>query len=248
MVTRLLRGLERYLYRRAERIIILPPKATDYITGLGIDPQKVVWLPNGVNLSNYSGKQPSGSTNGQFTVMYMGAHGKANALDVLLEAAHAVQSRGYPAIKFAVIGDGPEKPRLVAYQRRLGLVNTRFRDPVSKSLVPDALQSADALVLILQDLALYQYGISLNKLFDYLAAGRPVILSGNPANNLVEEAKCGLSVPPGDPAALADAIIRLYEMPPGERAAMGQRGYAYVKQNHDFALLAQRLVHLLDEL
>ena len=247
-VTRLLRDLEKYLYRHAERIIVLLPKAVDYITRQGIDADKVVWIPNGVNLSDYSPKEPTRTDEPRFTVMYMGAHGQANALDGLLDAAQIVQSRGYTHIHFALVGDGPEKQALLDYQRELGLANVSFRDPLPKSQVPHALQRADALVLLLRDLALYQYGVSLNKLFDYLGAGKPIILAGNPANNLVAEARCGLSVPPGDVPALAEAIISLYEMPPEQRDAMGQRGHSFAEQHYDYALLAKRLMLVLDEL
>lgn len=248
ILARLLRGLERFLYHRAEKIIVLLPKAEDYITGLGVDPEKVVWLPNGVNLSEYPDRGPFTATDQPFTVKYVGAHGQANALEGLLEAARQVQDRGYTDIRFILIGDGPEKPALMDISRELGLGNTTFLDPLPKSQVPVALQEASALVLLLHNLGLYQYGISLNKLFDYLGAARPVVLAGNPANNLVDEAGCGLSVPPDDPTSLAEAIMQLYEMPPEQREAMGQRGRALVEKQYDYALLAKRLIDLLEEI
>ena len=247
LLIRLLRVLEKFLYHRAERIIILLPRADEYIAGLGIDPDRIRWIPNGVNLSQFSVQKPQALANGQFTVMYVGNHGR-NALKTLLDSAKVVQSRGCSDIQFVLIGDGHEKPRLMAYGEQLGLVNTEFRDPIPKAQVPAALQTADVLVSVLRDLTLYKYGISLNKLFDYLAAGKPVILTGNPLNNIVKEAQCGLLAPPNDPDALAGAVINLYKMPSEERKSMGKRGRAYVSRHHDYEVLARRLQQVIEEL
>jgi glycosyltransferase involved in cell wall biosynthesis len=246
-ITKALQSLERFLYLRAERIITLLPLAHEYITACGIPEEKIVWIPNGVDLSRFEGLKPVSAKNKRFTVMYLGAHAQANALDVLIQAAKTVQERGYNEIRFDLIGDGPEKSRLMAMAKGLGLRNVEFHDPVPKTEVPKILHIADATVFILNDLPLYRYGISVNKLFDYLAAGKPLILAGRPANNPVEEARCGLTVPPRDPEALAEAVIKLYEMPQEEREAMGRRGREYVEEHHDIRKLAQRLEEVLLE-
>jgi len=98
-----------------------------------------------------------------------------------------------------LVGDGQEKLRLQALAREWALKNVEFRDPVPRQLVPKVLQQADALVLTLRDLPLYRYGINLNKLFDYMASGKPVLFAGRSRNNPVEAARCGLTVPPEDP-------------------------------------------------
>jgi len=87
----------------------------------------------------------------------------------------------------------------------------------------------------------------LNKLYDYLAAKRPLILAGNPVNNPVEDARCGLTVPPSDPQALADAIIKLSQMPKEERQAMGNRGRDYVEKYHSIPVLADKLIQCIEE-
>lgn len=179
--------------------------------------------------------------------MYLGAHGRANALDVLIQAAKVVQDRGFHEIRFILVGDGPEKPRLIELARALDLKNIEFREPVPKSKVPRTLSEADATVFILKDLPLYKYGISLNKLFDYWAASKPLIIAGNPSNNPVEEANCGFTVPPCDPHALAEAIIKLYQMPEEERRAMGYRGREYVQKHYDSKVLAERMEGVLWE-
>jgi len=247
LVTRLLRVLERFLYLRADRIITLLPRAHEYIESRGIPSRKVVWIPNGVDVTRFEPVPVRHATGDPFTVMYLGAHGQANALGVVLESAKLVQDQAKERVRFVLVGDGPEKPRLMKEAGRLSLSNVEFRNAVPKTDVPKTLAEADATVLVLNDLPLYRYGISLNKLFDYLAAARPIILAGNPANNPVAEARCGLSVPPGDPRALAEAVIELLGTPSSERDEMGKRGRAYVEAHHALPILARRLAQCLEQ-
>jgi len=244
-IIKALQALERFLYHRAEKIITLLPKADKYITACGIPQEKIVWIPNGVDLSRFEGLAPYVVSEDGLKVIYLGAHGKANALDIIIQAAKILQEQGYCQIRFILVGDGPEKPRLMALAEELGLRNVKFCKPVPKDEVVKVLHFADVTVFVLRDLPLYNYGISLNKLFDYLAASRPLILAGKPANNPVEEARCGLTVPPGNPEALAEAIIQLYQMFPEERAEMGKRGQEYVAKYHDIRKLALRLEEVL---
>jgi glycosyltransferase involved in cell wall biosynthesis len=246
-ITKALQMLERYLYQRAEQIITLLPLAHAYITGCGIPREKIVWIPNGVDLSRFQGLKSQGSPDTSFKVIYLGAHGQANALDVLIRAAQIIQTQGYQDIKFILVGDGPEKPKLKELAKKLELKNVEFRDPVQKNEVSQVLQQADATVFVLNDLQLYKYGISLNKLFDYLAARKPLILAGNPINNPVEESQCGLTAPPRNPQALADAVITLYQMPPEERDAMGRRGREYVEKYHAIPVLAEKLIRCIED-
>lgn len=246
-IVKTLQILERFLYRRAERIIILGPGMAEYITARGTSEEEIVWIPNGVDLSRFEGLEPRCSSNNGFKVMYLGAHGQANAIDVLLQSAKIVQERGREEIEFILIGDGPEKPRLIKLGKELELRNVEFRDSVPKSEVPKVLEEADVTVFILNDLPLYRYGISLNKLFDYLAASKPLILAGSPSNNPVEEARCGLTVPSPNPQALAEVVIKLYRMPPEEREAMGRRGREYVQKYHSMPVLAEKLIQCIEQ-
>ena len=245
-----LRQFERFLYHRAEKIIMLLPMAYTYTNSIGIPTEKIVWIPNGVDLSLYSDcttdhNVKEGDT---FTLMYAGAHGAANVLDVVLEAAQIAQARGRRDIRFVFVGDGPEKPGLVAKKEQWRLSNVEFRDAVSRTKLAQVLAEADAFVHVLPGISLYKYGISANKSYDYLAAMRPILLTGNPANNFVQDTGCGLTVPPDDPQALAEAVIRLADMPEDVRREMAQRGRAYVEQHHDYTVLAERLHRCIEKL
>lgn len=241
-----LRWLEKFLYNRAECIISLLPLAHEYITGYGIAREKILWIPNGVDLSRIDPRREMPVRSEGFKLMYLGAHGQANALDVLIDAAGILQERGYADIKITFIGDGPEKSRLINMARELGLLNVEFLDPVPKNDALQALYGADSLVLNLENVAVFKYGISPNKLFDYMASGKPVIFSVQAFNNPVKEADCGITVPPRNPQALAEAIITLYKMPQESREDMGRRGQKYVAENHDISILGSRLEHAIE--
>ncbi|MFZ5919273.1 MAG: glycosyltransferase family 4 protein [Chloroflexota bacterium] len=247
IIARILRGLEHFLYKRAERIIVLMAKADEYIIKTGVDRNKICWIPNGVHIQPLNEDTITGSPGGLFTIMYAGAHGEANGLHSLIQAARIVQDQGL-AVRFVLVGDGPEKQKLIALSRQLELSNVEFWNAVPKSTVPATLAQSDALVFILKDIDVLKYGISPNKLFDYLAAAKPVIFSCNAENNIVQQSESGLSVPAEAPELLAEAIAKISQMPAEERRAMGARGRAYVEQHYDTRTLAMRLHALLEGL
>jgi glycosyltransferase involved in cell wall biosynthesis len=241
-----LRKLERHLYRAAARIVVLMPRADAYICRLGIPREKIVWIPNGAELSEVD-PAPKPPNEGGFTLMYFGAHGRANGLDNILAAMGRVRDmRPDLHVRLRLIGDGPLKPDLIGQAKQMGLDNVVFEPPVPKAAIPALAAEADAFVVNLVDSPIYHYGISLNKLFDYLAAGRPIVFAGASVNNPVAEAGAGISVPPGDAGALAKAVVRMASLPAATRAEMGRNAHAYVRVHHDFRVLARRLADCLD--
>jgi glycosyltransferase involved in cell wall biosynthesis len=249
LTTKLLRKLEKWLYNRADRIVVLLPQAGEYIVPLGIPEGKIVWIPNGVELEGYPEPVPP-SVGERLTLMYFGAHGQANGLDTLLKAMADLQRRPDMAhIHLRMIGNGPLKPALIELANQLGLVNVEFFEGVPKREIPSVAAQADAFVICVRDLPeLYRFGISMNKLFDYLAAARPIIMASAASNNPVDEAGAGLTVPPEDPHALAQAIKRVATMSPDERNALGRSGRRFVEQNHSFEVLGARFASMLNEL
>jgi glycosyltransferase involved in cell wall biosynthesis len=241
--------LERLLYKRANKIITLLPKAHEYIEELGIPKNKIVWIPNGVDLErfNFSKDDSLKCDKSSFIITYTGAIGKANNLDILVKAADILKT-DYPKIKFLVVGEGPEKERLVRIVREKNLNNIQFNALVPKNEVSKILYKSDALILLLRNSPLYKYGISLNKLFDYLASGKPIIFSSNSINNPVEEAEAGITVPPDNPEKLAEAIIMLYKMSEEERAEMGRNGRSYVEKYYSIPVLADKLESVIRSL
>jgi len=244
---KLLERIERYLYRRAACVVTLLPGATTHIQEKGGDPSKVVWIPNGIDLALVPPPKPPREDK-VFTLMYAGAHGLANGLQVVLEAAHKLEQEGWAdKIRFRLVGDGPEKAHLMNRAKQLKLASVVFENPVPKSGVYSLLQEADAFLMVLMDSPLFQWGVSPNKLFDFMASARPIIFNVNTQFNPVDEAGAGISIPAGDSTALATAIKRLVQLPMKDRWAMGLRGRRYVEKYHSFDRLADKLEAVLNE-
>jgi glycosyltransferase involved in cell wall biosynthesis len=228
----------RYLYRRAERIIVLARGAGDYLRERGVAEERLVYIPNGVDVTQFAGtrQEPEGS----FVALYAGAHGPANGLDVVLRAAELL--RGHSHIRFLLVGDGPAKASLVASARERGLDNVEFRDPVSKHEVPSLLGRASAGLMVLRDAPLFSFGVSPNKLFDYLGARLPVVCNvpGEVAE-MLRAAGGGEQAADTSPEALADAVLRMAGRTPAQRAAMGDSGREWVAREHGRPVLAERL-------
>ncbi|MFZ3199736.1 MAG: glycosyltransferase family 4 protein [Candidatus Acidiferrales bacterium] len=243
---RMLRALEKHLYHRAEKIIMLLGHTEEYVAGLGESPGKIVWVPNGADLSRFASlPEYDGKLSERFTIMYVGGIVRSNRIDVILRAAAIQQSRGHHHVRFIFVGDGSDKENLVKMAAQLSLENVEFRGLVPKTEVVRVMAEADAFVFSLADLPLYKYGISLNKMCDYLASGRPILFAGDSTYNPIREAGAGIYVPAENPAALADAVDCLIALTPEERVRMGRNGLEYFKKHHDIRVLAERLEQTL---
>ena len=217
-MVRLLGWMERQLYRNAHTVVVLAQGAERYVRERGA--RGTAWLPNGPDLELFS-PQPLPPDKPTFSVLYAGAHGDANALENVIEAAWLLERRNSP-VRFQFIGDGPEKQALI--QLAVGLKTVVFNDPVPKAEIPARMAQADAILLSLRDVPLFRYGVSPNKLYDAYAIGRPVITTvAGSINAEVETHRLGGTAEPGDPHALADAILRLAQTPRAEREAMAAR-------------------------
>ncbi|HKJ26133.1 MAG TPA: glycosyltransferase family 4 protein, partial [Anaerolineales bacterium] len=200
--------LERFLYRHADQLIVNSPGFTEHIEARS--GREAALLPNGAEAGMFD-PQADGrevieryQLEGKFVVLYAGAHGMANDLGVMLQAAE--QLTDLPDVMFVFVGDGKEKAALQAQAHDLGLPNVLFIPPLPKAEMRTALAAADVCVAILQPIEMYKT-VYPNKVFDYMAAGRPVLLAiDGVIREVVEAGEAGLFVPPGDPAALAAAI------------------------------------------
>ncbi len=243
--------LDRYLARRAKKIICVLPGAYDYYKRYGIAKENVVWIPNGVETALYHSENQTSAEQAidkPFKVMYTGTFGLEANLRTLLSAAKILREKGQTVI-FEIIGSGEKKAELQQLKDQWDLRHVVFREPVGKEKIPSLLAGADALWIGTRAVKnLYKYGFSFNKLFEYLAAGKPVLFSIDSPYNPVEESGAGITVPPEDPEALSGAVLRLLAMPVEERREMGQKGIAYVKKFHEMERLADRFDQLIKAL
>lgn len=243
-----MRSMERWLCHRASRIVMLLPRAEDYIVRLGVPAKKATWISNGVELSDFPYRMPAVTPEQTFTLMYFGAHGQANGLDNILHAIKLVNDvSSQNKIRLRLIGDGPQKATLQNTARRLQLSNVVFEPSMPKSKIPLLAEQADAFVFNLVDIPVFRYGISSNKLYDFMAAARPIIFCCDAGNNPVKDADCGITINSGSPQALAEGIMEMANLPLAERIAMGMRGRRHVEMNYSYEKLAQRFAATLDE-
>jgi glycosyltransferase involved in cell wall biosynthesis len=242
--------LERFLYRRADRLVINSPGFLPHLVAAGAAAERIELIPNGVDVSMFD---PTGEGRGfraqhglgdRFVALYAGAHGLSNDLDVVLSAAASLS--GDPRVVFVLVGDGKEKPRLQAEAKARALNNVVFVPPVPKDSMPEVLAAADCGIAILRPLPLYATTYP-NKVFDYMAAGRPVVLAvDGVVRQLVEEAEAGVFVTPGDAEAMTLAIRRL-AADRAEARRMGRRGRKLVEDRFDRPRQIEQLERLLRE-
>jgi glycosyltransferase involved in cell wall biosynthesis len=241
--------LERFLYRRADRVMVNSPGFIEHVVQRGA--RWVELVPNGADPEMFDPHDCGQAFRARhdllerFVVLYAGAHGLSNDLEIALSAAQ--QLRASPQICFVFVGDGKEKASLQARAAELGLSNVRFVAPVPKDEIAGVMAAADACLAILKPLALYKTTYP-NKVFDYMAAGRPVLLAiDGVIRQVLDAAQAGLAVPPGDASALAAATMQLAADPQQARA-MGFAGRAYVEKHYNRQMLAEKLALLLEEM
>ena len=229
---KIMKHIEKYLYKRAKRIISLLPAADKYLIACGVDPEHILWLPNAID-TDIVPDNLLPATSDKFTFMYAGAHGLANDLDTVLHAAKILQDKSSAdRMRICLIGEGPAKRHLQELAAQLKLTSVEFLDPVPKNQIYSVLNRADAFLMLLKKSPVFRWGISPNKLFDYLVMERPVIFGVDTPFNPIEQYHAGLSVPPSDPAALATAMHDLSLLPKEELNNMGLRGKNFVLQHH----------------
>jgi glycosyltransferase involved in cell wall biosynthesis len=242
-----MRWFEERAYRAADVVVSVLPAAGPHLEAHGMAPSKLRVIPNGVSdaaLAEATTSMPdsiaAAVAGSPFTIGFVGTLGMANALEALIGAAGLLDSE---AVRFVIVGHGPDEQRLRALAA--GLDKVVFTGPVPKTDVPATLRAFDACYVGYHRSPLYRFGIAPNKVYDYLAAGRPVILAAQAANDVVLDAGAGVTVPPDDPAALADAIRSLRAMAPSERAQLGANGRAWVEREHSYRALARRYLAVL---
>ncbi len=246
--------LERHAYLTADAVVSLLPKTLEHMQTLGLDPARWYYIPNGVddaapreNCSTQASTQLAREWRGQgrTVIVYTGALGRPNHVESLLKAIALLRDDGTDACAI-IVGRGEQEEALVALVLELGLQDrVRFFGQIPKVDIPPLLKAASAGYISLRPEPLFRFGVSPNKLFDYMLAGLPVLFAVRAGNDPVAEAACGFSVDPGDPEAISAAIAQLAGLTEEECKAMGERGRTYVLQRHGYKQLAEEYLRLL---
>ncbi len=241
--------LEEFLYQKADRTIVNSPGYIQHVTEKGA--KNVELIPNGADLDMFQYSDPNEALirtydlDGKFIVLYAGAHGLSNDLDVVLNAANLLQQIN--EIVFLFVGDGKEKEHLQQRVISMQLGNVLFVPAVSKMEMPGVLQAANVCIAILKPLDLYKTTYP-NKVFDYMAASRPIVLAiDGEIRKVVEDAGAGIFVSPGNHHEMAEAIMVLFN----DRELclrMGYSGRQYIETYFDRRKLAEQLVSLIEKM
>lgn len=247
---RLMQAAENYCYKYSDYVVSLLPFAKDHMVEHGMLAEKFVYIPNGVEKAEweqpfhypmiYREELKQYHDDGYFLIGYTGAHGIANALDSYVEAGTLLRDK---KIKLLAIGPGPERERLIEKAHKLELDDVvEFLAPVKRDQIPELLDQLDALYIGLQSQPLFRFGVSPNKLMDYMMAAKPVIFAIDAPNDMVAEAQCGVSIPPENSQAIADAAVKLSEMSPEDLEKMGSHGKLYILSHNEYDVLADKFL------
>lgn len=249
-LARLLYSLERWACASADAINVLTPAFKEDLVKRGLAvPGKISFVPNGADVESF---QPGPRDNAirremgwgdRFVVMYAGAHGRANALGQLVDAAELLKAR--PDILLALVGDGTERLKLEEAVKVRGLTNVMVCGPQAKDRMPLFVQACDAGAAVLQNNPTFRT-VYPNKVFDYMACARPTVLAiDGVARKLVcDDAQAGLFATPEDPRALAEAITQLAD----DRALcqrLGKNGLEWVNANATRQALADQYLAVM---
>lgn len=245
------RRLESFLYRHADHLLVNSPAYREYLIARGVAEGKVTVIPNGVEAGMFNPADRGEDfrerygLQGKFVATYAGAIGMANDIGIVLEAAERLRHRD--DIRIVIVGEGKERKRLEAMATGRGLNNVIFTGVFPKAQMPQVLAGSDACIAILRNIKMFNTTYP-NKVFDYMAAGRPTILVINGViRQVIEAARGGVFVPPGQPDRLAAAIEMMANTPEGSRQ-MGRNAREHVvryfnrdQQARDFRELLCRI-------
>ncbi len=237
----LLQITENFAYKVSDYVVSVLPKAFEHMKHHGLDLPRFKYIPNGIEIKTII--KTDEVNKDVFKIGYAGTLGIANALKYLIHAAHLIKESN---IEIHLLGNGPEKETLKEIVKDKNISNVYFHDAIPKNNVGIFLSKMDALFIGWHFSKIYRFGISANKLFDYLASAKPIIHSVDAANDPVLEAKAGISVKPENPKEIADAILKLYKMPESKRNELGQNGRVYVEMYHSYEQLAKQYEYLFN--
>ena len=247
------RAMEGATYRAAAHVVVLSPGMRDGVMARGMPPEHVTLIPNASDLELFSPDVDPGDLRVRlgiedaFVASYFGTMGEANDLSQVVDAAALLRDRGEHSVAFVLQGDGKRRPELEADIRRRGLGNVHVLSAGDKHSAARLAAASDACMTIFKDVPILATN-SPNKLFDTFAAGRAAIVNTDGwQRELVERNEAGVHARAGDPADLAEQVLRLRD-DPQLTARMGANARRLAETEFDRRLLAERLRKLLERI
>ncbi len=253
----LIKCFEKLAYIVSDRVISVLPNALTYLKKQGVKENRYLYLPNGTLEADNSevyvvqpedqvviSKMKDICQSYTKVMFYGGAHGIPNNLQLLIDAMQYVPT-DYALV---LVGDGALKAELQKSVESYQLNNVFFLDKVSKSAVNSLIRLSDICVITAKKTPLYQYGVSMNKLFDYMLESKPVLFAIDSPNSVIEQSGGGVVLPTDDAVEIAKGMQQLIALPKDELLRMGQCGRSFVLDNHLFSVLARKLLSELNSI
>lgn len=241
---RLLALLERWLYRRASLIIFVPPGGSRRLEELRLSRTRWVHIPNATDLHDGPRGPAPDSLSGLLRslrprriLLYAGAHGVANDLETVIRGLSVLREHwpeAYADVAFVSIGDGTQREALRSLAEAEHHQNVHFHPPVDKAALPGVFAMADVMLVSVAPASTQGYGLSPNKLFAYMAAAKPVLISSE-MPTVADSSGAGRRYRPGDAGSFAHTLRELLEQDPNELAAMGSRGQSAIERTYSLA-------------
>ena len=254
---RILSAGEKWMYVHADAIVFTKEGDVDHIKEMGwdtahggkIDLRKCHYVNNGVKLSDYYQSMEKDTlddpdlTDDSFRVIYTGTIRPVNNVDNLLDTAKLLKK--YKDIRFLIFGGGSELPRLQKRAEEEKIENVVFKGFVEKKYIPYILSRSSVNILnYSQSRYNWSRGNSSNKLFEYMASGKPIISTVKMGYCILEKYRCGLSLEECTPKALAEMILKIHDMPKDTYAQMAENAQEGAK-DFDFSVLTERLYKVI---
>jgi glycosyltransferase involved in cell wall biosynthesis len=246
---------EKHAYKHSNIVVSLLEYAKPYMISKGLKSEQFRYIPNGTDPTTkaislnpeYSEIIEQLKKQNKFLIGYAGSMGPPNALEYLIESMKQLKI-DYPQIHCMLIGKGINKSKLELFCKQHQLDNVTFLPSIAKPMIQSFLKLMDCLYLGWQDVALYQYGVSPNKIFDYMLAAKPIIESGGTPNGLVQQAKCGIQCKAASPLDICDSILKIYQIEQKKLDEMGKNGKEFILKNHSYPILAKKFNIIFTEL
>lgn len=243
---------ENAAYKKSHKIISVLPNAIQHVRELGIDTE-VVYIPNGLPESYFSDPAPAHPSvidtvnrlKQTYThiIGYAGGLSISNAMDFFIQGFSELTD---PKIAGVIIGDGIEKVRLMEMAQAKNLPIT-FLDPIPKENIISSLKLFDSLYLGSTQNKLYQYGFGMNKMFDYLMAAKPIVMSVDGTHSPIHDLGLALIADPEDPVGIAQAITQATQLSQDQLQAIAEQSPDYVKEHHHYAHLGEMFAQTLKD-
>ena len=247
---KLLRIIEKKMYHSADRIVVLTNSFKKHIIGFGFPGEKIMTIPNGVNLNLFNSVKEQKidrtfdfTDKGKFIVSYIGTFGLAHGIENIILAAENLQNNSN--IHFLLVGDGSKRNTLLSLVKKIGLTNITILPLQPRKVIIKLLELSDVGVITLINSSLFSTVIP-SKIFEYMAASKPLIISApkGETTKIIDKYHCGINVMPEDPKAIVESILKLYNNK-HLRDKMSINGYNTVKNHYSRKRLATQMYRRL---